>query len=201
MHNSHLILHRVDEVNDVDIKAAQKEPLSASQLQARYLQSVFEYVARRVPNREEAEDIASEVFAAAFLELPRFRYRCSPRVWLLGIARRRIVNSYRRNKSRPPALSQIRHLADEVLLPVESMGVPHEEPSTAAERNEAKQAIRDLLNGVKEEQREALLLQHAEGLAINEIAVVMKRSPKAVNSLLQRARKTMYERGKEYFLD
>jgi DNA-directed RNA polymerase specialized sigma24 family protein len=56
------------------------------------------------------------------------------------------------------------------------------------------------MRSLKTEQCEALRLQYWEGLSVNEIAVVMKRSPAAVNSLLQRARKTIFERGKNYFL-
>jgi DNA-directed RNA polymerase specialized sigma24 family protein len=39
-----------------------------------------------------------------------------------------------------------------------------------------------------------------EGLSIAEIAVVMRRSPAAVNSLLQRARAAIFRQGAAYFL-
>ncbi len=60
---------------------------TAGVLHERYLQDVLRYVLRRVPQREEAEDIIAQVFAAAFASLPRFRGQCALYLWLLGIAR------------------------------------------------------------------------------------------------------------------
>jgi len=51
------------------------------------------------------------------------------------------------------------------------------------------------------DQREALLLKYVEGLSAAEVAVTMNRSPSAVNSLLQRARATLFQRGQAYFLN
>jgi DNA-directed RNA polymerase specialized sigma24 family protein len=45
------------------------------------------------------------------------------------------------------------------------------------------------------------MLQYVEQLSVAEIAVVMGRSPASVKSLLQRARETLYRRGRAYFLD
>jgi DNA-directed RNA polymerase specialized sigma24 family protein len=53
---------------------------------------------------------------------------------------------------------------------------------------------------LKEEQREALLLQYVDDLSIAEIAVVMGRSPAAINSLLQRGRASLLRRGKSVLL-
>src|SRR5207249_1792734 len=72
------------------------ERLTAADLHARYLADVFHYVLRRVRRIEEAEDITAEVFAAAFVGLPRFRGQCPPYLWLLSIARRRIIDARRR---------------------------------------------------------------------------------------------------------
>ncbi len=178
--------------------------LDAVELQKLYLEDVFRYVARRVPDREEAEDLTAEVFAGAFAALPRFRNQCHPRLWLLGIARRQVLSSLRRRKSRPQSLSALsRAQGDEAQAApfVEMMAAAGDSPGAALERAEARDAIRNLMSTLKEEQREALLLKYVGELSVNEIAVVMKRSPQAVNSLLQRGRKTLFERGRKYFLD
>src|SRR6185369_8232964 len=69
---------------------------SAEALQSRYLRDVYRYVARRVDRREDAEDITAEVFAAAFQSLKKYRGDCDPKLWLLGIARRKVADSLRR---------------------------------------------------------------------------------------------------------
>lgn len=193
-------LRQMSEIGCSHNAKAEARP-EATALQALYLDDVFRYVAQRVEGREEAEDITAETFAAAFAALPRFRRECPVRLWLLSIARRQIVNALRRRKSRPqlsPPSSDAGRNDEDALLAVAAAG---DTPGAALERAEARDAIRKLVGALKEEQREALLLKYVGELSTNEIAVVMKRSPQAVNSLLQRGRKTLYERGRKYFLD
>jgi RNA polymerase sigma-70 factor (ECF subfamily) len=147
----------------------------ASQLHTLYLDQVYHYVARRLERHEDVEDVCAEVFAAAFEQLPRFRGEVEARLWLLGIARRRVADAPDRNRD----------------------GLPPQ----AAVREESRVVLHNLLAGLKDEQREALLLKYVEELSIEEIAVVMNRSKAATNSLLQRARATAFKAGEAYFLD
>jgi RNA polymerase sigma-70 factor (ECF subfamily) len=173
--------------------------VTAAVLHERYLDDVFRYVSRRVARREDAEDITAEVFAAAFIELPRYRGESPPYLWLLGIARRKIVDSLRRRSSRPEMLAS--ELPEFVEVGEDSGRASSEDdPQAAALRRERQRAIRELVSQLKPEQQEALLLQYVESLSIAEIAIVMGRSEGAVNSLLQRARAGLYRRGRAYFL-
>ena len=179
-----------------------QERLEAATLHAQHLDDVFRYVSRRVPQREEAEDITAETFAAAFEALPKFRGQCEPRLWLLGIARRKIADAMRRRKRRPETLaSQFSQHSVHADVISSELAPARDEPGIAAGQAEANRQVRMLMAQLKEEQREALLLKYVEGLSINEIAVVMGRSPAAANSLLQRARATVFRQGREYFLN
>jgi RNA polymerase sigma-70 factor (ECF subfamily) len=169
-------------------------------LQERYLREVFRYVLRRVPRQEEAEDITAEVFASAFAGLSRFRGQCPPYLWLLTIARRKIIDAQRRRAARRETLAS--ELADEAPAADEiwhALPSP-ERPEAALTQAEARRVLRDLIGELNAEQQEALSLKYWEGLSIAEIAVVMGRSPGAVTSLLHRARATLFRRGRGYFL-
>jgi RNA polymerase sigma-70 factor (ECF subfamily) len=175
------------------------ERVTAAKLHERYLEDVLRYVLRRVPRQEEAQDITAEVFAAAFLALPRFRGPGAPYLWLLGIARRKIADALRRRAvQRETLASELSSLA-EAGPPWEAQVT--EGPEAAVVRAEAARVLRALMAELIPLQREALLLQHWEQLTVPEIAVVMGRSPASVKSLLQRARSTLRRRGHEYFLD
>jgi len=177
------------------------ERLEAAELHAHHLDDVFRYVSRRVPQREEAEDITAETFAAAFEALPKFRGHCEPRLWLLGIARRKIADAGRRTKRRPETLaSEFSQHSIHADVIASELASARDEPVAVLSQDEANRRVRELMAQLKEEQREALLLKYVEGLSINEIAVVMGRSPAATNSLLQRARATVFRHGREYFL-
>jgi len=68
---------------------------SAHDLQAMYLDEVLRFVSSFVRPPAEAEDVVMEVFQAAFLNLHRLKRKDDPRVWLLGIARRKVADSLR----------------------------------------------------------------------------------------------------------
>jgi RNA polymerase sigma-70 factor (ECF subfamily) len=176
------------------------ERWTVARVHALYLEDVYRYVFQRVPRTEEAEDITAEVFAAAAAGLPRFRGYCPPYLWLLSIARRKIIDARRRRASRRETLAS--ELADEepdATALWEAMGEV-EAPEAALMRAEARRVLRELVAQLNPDQREALMLQYMEQLAVGEIAVVMGRSPGSVYSLLKRARATLRRRGRDYFL-
>lgn len=170
-------------------------------LYGRYLDTVFSYVLYRVSNHTEAEDITAETFAAAVKAMPRFRGESSPCAWLLGIARRKIAEAARRRgrtRDRELLEGDLTEREREtvgLLLTVDFRQLPED----AVLRGEAQGVMRQLLASLPEQQREALLLQVRHGLSIREIAKVMARSEAAANSLLQRARATIYRHGRSYF--
>ena len=164
---------------------------TADALHRRYLADVFAYIARRVPDRQEAEDVTAEVFAAAFTALPGRRGAQGPYPWLLGIARRKVADSLRR---RGRQAGRVGALTDDLPAAVRDL------PEATLARQERAGLIRELLAALPEDQREALLLHYVEGLPQVEVAAVLGRSPAAVNSLLQRARAAVYRQGHDYFL-
>ena len=175
--------------------------ISAAGLHERYLEDVYRYVLRHVSGIEAAEDITAEVFAAAAAGLSRFRGQSLPYVWLLSIARRKIIDFRRRRTARPEMLaSELADAAVEAEALWEALTAV-EGPEAIVMRAEARRVARELLAQLNADQREAVLLQYVEGLSVAEIAAVMGRSPGAITSLLHRARATLYRRGRAYFLD
>jgi RNA polymerase sigma-70 factor, ECF subfamily len=177
------------------------EAISAAGLYERYLADVFRYVLRRVPRLEEAEDITAEVFAAAFIGLPRFRGQCPPYLWLLSIARRKIVDARRQRAARRETLASELDDDSPDADPIWQVLAAVEGPEAMLMRAEAHRVLRELVAQLNPDQREALLMHHMERLSVAEIAVVMGRSAASVKSLLQRARATLRRRGHGYFVE
>lgn len=155
---------------------------SARDLQSLYLDDVFRYVSAFVRPPAEAEDVTMEVFYAAFTSLGKLRRKDDPRLWLLGIARRKVADSLRKRYRR------------------------HEEQlaaSTASENPDIDGVVvlAQVLDQLPKDQSEALVLKYVTGLSIDEIGVALGRSTAAANSLLQRARGAFYDLGASHFLD
>ncbi len=165
------------------ITATQPKAISAEELQRVYLDEVYAYASRRLPRREDAEDATADTFAAAFSHIKRIRGQ-DPRLWLLGIARRKVVDIYRRQKRQPQVpLHEIEGLS----------GLSDRHREDIAE-------VRRLVLALPVDQREVLMLQHIEGFSQIEIAAIMGKSKAAVNSLQQRARANVLRGGKDFFL-
>lgn len=167
---------------------------SAADLQHRYLGTVFNYVVARIGAGAEAEDITAEVFSAAFRGLhqcprqPATDDHDPVRAWLLGIARRKLADVYRRRTRRPES-------ALDVTLPAPTS----ESPEALALAEEATQTLRAILEELPELQREVLRLKYLDELTLVEIGMVLGKSPNAVGQLLHRARQAVRERGIAYF--
>ena len=158
---------------------------TAHELQARYLDEVLRYVSSFVRPLADAEDVVMEVFQAAFLGLHKLKRKDDPRVWLLGIARRKVANTLRLQYRRSE-------------IPLSGADNSSRDDSRSIERNAL---VQQLLAEMPQDQREALVLKYANGLSTREVATVLGRSEAAANSLLQRAREAFHKRGVNLFTD
>src|SRR5262249_17817770 len=81
------------------VEAAQRDRSRFADLYERNFELVYAFVARRVRNREEAEDVTAEVFHQALAGLGRFEWRGFPfAAWLFRIARNAITDRWRREQ-------------------------------------------------------------------------------------------------------
>ena len=146
-----------------------------------YYEAVFAYAIRRLPNRDLAEEVAAETLAsAARAQVPKGEEL----PWLYGIASRKVADAYRRYR-------QTEQLDER--LPSQ-----HEPQRELAQTEDAK-AIRDLVDSLPLDQREAILLFYVEDLSALQVARAMGRSDSAVYSLLQRAKESLRTKGAAYF--
>src|SRR5256885_15866809 len=60
------------------IEAAQRDPSRFAELYEDNFERVYAFIARRVRDRDEAEDLTSEVFHQALANLARFEWRGGP---------------------------------------------------------------------------------------------------------------------------
>lgn len=139
-----------------------------------YLDDVLRYAFARLGSREEAEDVAMEVFHAAFRFRSQLPKRKDPRLYLIGITRRKIADHLRR---------QVRERGRGTAS-IEDPAFKDSGYETSQEIIEAFEALKTL----PELQRDALILKYFHGFSTKEIGQILKKSPEAINSLLQRGR-------------
>ena len=160
------------------IEAAQEDPARFAELYENNFDRVYAYIARRVRDRNEAEDLTSEVFHHALASLGRFEWRGAPfAAWLFKIAANAIIDrSYKLAKERqastmdPPAESLAPEIDEEI---------------------ERRARLFQLVNRLPADQRRVVSMRFAEEKSIREIAGELGRSEGAVKQLQFRALQTL----------
>jgi RNA polymerase sigma-70 factor (ECF subfamily) len=139
----------------------------------RALPQVFGYVVRRCGINALAEDITADVFMAAATALKAGTVDEIGVGWLIGTARHKLIDHWRRNERHQKALTLI------VTDTVEPD--PNDEPISTTHTHE-------VLEQLTAEHRGALTLRYIDGLPVTDVATILSRSVHATESLLQRAK-------------
>ena len=69
---------------------------SFEELLARYEKRIYQFIRYKTANTEAAEDLAQTVFITAYEKIGRYRERHPFAAWLFTIARRKVIDYYRR---------------------------------------------------------------------------------------------------------
>jgi RNA polymerase sigma-70 factor (ECF subfamily) len=143
------------------------------------LDDVFRYLARAVlGNRAAAEDLTQETFVAVALAAQAGRSDALTMPWVMGVARHKLIDHYRR------AARDERHLA---LAWAEAP----ESPELDALDHTDLSAVLEMLHDLSPEHRLVLILKYVDELSAQDIATMLDRSLPATKSLLSRARKAL----------
>lgn len=143
---------------------------------------VTRYVAHLCGDPQAADDLAQDTFLRALGSLHRFEGRSSARAWLLSIARRAVIDSYRYASARP-------RLSD---VPDWQLAVENAQPRDLPGFDDGI-ALLDLLESLPDERREAFLLTQLVGLPYAEAAEVSDCPVGTVRSRVARARATLVD--------
>jgi len=133
-----------------------------------------------LPRHAEWEDLAQEVFLAAFQNLDKFdSMKGTFRTWLLAIARNRC-----RDVGRPPIPAQLHEIPD----PVDCRS-----PDAQAGESEWFERLDAALAALPDEQRLAFVLVEMQGLSYQEAADISEVSIGTLKSRLFRAKEWLRE--------
>ena len=134
------------------------------------LRKVYAYVAYRVTDRADAEDITSETFERALRYRDRYDARKGePIAWLLGIARNCVYDAH---------------------LKPRTEAVPAPEPTRPGIESEVvgKLTLQHALASLSPDDQELLALRYGADLPAREIAKLLDRRTNSVEVALSRAR-------------
>lgn len=145
---------------------------------------VFGYFHRRCRNRSVAEDLTTETFLAAVESIERDVVDTVTVAWLIGIARHKLVDHWRRLEREQRRL-----------VAVES----EPEPAVGTDWDVHLDALaaQDVLADLGEHHRTVLTLRYVDDLPVAEVARLIDRTLHATEALLVRARRAFRTRYEE----
>jgi RNA polymerase sigma-70 factor (ECF subfamily) len=140
-------------------------------------------------NRQEAEDLAQEVFLRVYQTRQRYRAKARFNTWLYTIASNLLRNHRRNSRLRRAASLPASESGPFGAVRAFAQGAPMDlAPPDTVQREEIAETVRRAVAGLQERQRLAVLLNKFEDMSYLQIAEVMGMTEKGVKSLLARAR-------------
>ena len=153
-------------------RAKQHDQEAFAQLYEKYFDKIYRYVALKIGDRMEAEDITQQVFLKAIKSISSFKWKGFPfSSWLFRIAHNQVVD-YLRKKTKRDAVD-----LDDTLL------ASDDDPQLAFERKLDIEQLALATKKLTRAQQEVISLRFAGELPIAQVAKVMGRSEGAVKAL------------------
>ena len=163
------------------LEVLRKDRKATAEFVNRYADQLYGYIRRRlIPHTDPVDDLVQEVFLAAWENLETFSGEFPLRNWLLGIARHKVQDYYRKR------FREVQVLGEEESAGVEPVDASRVEE--AIQQQQTTKKTREILALLPEAYSIVLLWRYWEKRSLAEIASQTGKTEKAVERLLARAR-------------
>lgn len=161
-----------------------KDKEAFGQLYDLYVEKIYRFTYFKISNKEEAEDLVSEVFLKTWNYLMENTEKEieSFSGLIYRIARNGIIDFYRR-----------RARQNEVSLENQTIEIADEGQKQKVETEYEAEKIMALIKKMKQDYQEVLILKYVEELSVSEIAQIVNRTRTGVRVTLHRAMKKLKE--------
>jgi len=174
----------------------ERDEQAFSEIVRLYGDKVFGLIYRMLGNRQEAEDVAQDVFITVFKTIESFRGEAKFSTWLLRIAANHAKNRIKHLARRPTEgadpedVSQLRALPDRPTPPVQAR---IEGPDAMLEAAQTERLMQEAIANLAEDQRLLVVLRDVEEMSYQEIEEITGLPEGTIKSRLHRARMAIKE--------
>jgi RNA polymerase sigma-70 factor (ECF subfamily) len=164
----------------------------------KYYRKIYNLAYRFVGESEEANDLAQEIFTAAYQNLKKFRGDAKFSTWLFQIASNRGKNRFKYLKRRGYFANRGAGDGDE-----DSEGMRREIPDVSAgpedllAGKQIQKIVQDAINDLDPDHKEIVILRDIEGFSYEEISEMLDLPEGTTKSRLHRARMVIKEKVKK----
>ena len=175
-------------------KLKQGKQSAFSQLLDDFQQKVFGTCISFVPNKEDAEDIAQEVFLEVFKSISKFKGDSKLSTWIYRIATNKCLEFIRMKNAKKRFAFMQTILGNEIPIDKTSYFTEFNHPGIVLENKEKSAIIFKAINTLPESQRVIFTLAKIDGKSYQEIVEITGKSLSSVESVMFRAKKSLKEK-------
>ena len=193
-----------DVTEEIVQKAKSGDRSAFDLLYREYRDRLYKYVIKLGVNEFDAEDVVSETFMQAIAKIDTLKVNAFFSTWLHTIAKNIVFAQGRADKKNQRLSFTVEdddEINDGLDVALIKGGVSHEDtlmlPENYAESNEIKEILADTINGLNEDQREAIYLFYYEDMQIKDISEVTGASENTVKSRLRLAKSAIAKKVEE----
>tara|TARA_R110002012_G_scaffold283090_2_gene473232 strand:+ start:189742 stop:190320 length:579 start_codon:yes stop_codon:yes gene_type:complete len=152
-----------------------------------------------VPNKEDAEDIAQDVFVEVFNSIHKFKEQSKLSTWIYRITTNKCLEFIRtRNtKKRFGFLQSI--IGNDIPIDKTSYFTEMNHPGIILENKETSETLFYAINKLPDAQKIVFTLHKVDGKSYQEISDIIEKSVSSVESLMFRAKKNLQSLLENYY--
>jgi RNA polymerase sigma-70 factor, ECF subfamily len=181
--------HRTTEEAALIRRVQARDELAFREIVDRYQAKVFSIIYGILRNRNDAEDIAQQVFAKIYFSVKNFDFRSSLLTWIYKITVNECYDYLRKKRVRK-LVYESDFSSDETLRMENSEPATDQTPG-ADERLAQHDLILKLLSKISEEDRSLILLKEVEGHSVEELSEMTGMNENTIKVKLFRARQKL----------
>lgn len=168
-----LVVNMIDD-KQLFFQLKQGDPHAVEQWFKLYHSRLLKLILTRVSLKKDAEEITQDTFMSCLKHLPLFRGESAIWTWMVKISQHEVADYYRKRYAKKAihALS-----LDEFLLSTKINNA-----------HDTSEKVKLVLSQMSQEYREILLMKYVDNKKVKEIAEILERTVKAIESDLFRAR-------------
>ena len=180
-------MERTDEEIMIDYQAGDQDAMQT--IFHRHKMPLLNFCLRILGNRADAEEIAGDVFLTLVTHKDTFKSQAKFSTWIYTIARNKCISHLRRRKFTWafPSLSSPEESESPAIQIPSSDDLPHE----ALVRQETATHVRNAIDRLPYEQREAIVLKEYHDFSYEEISTILSCSLEKVKILIFRAKERL----------
>jgi RNA polymerase sigma-70 factor, ECF subfamily len=181
--------HKSTEESALVKRVQAKDDMAFREIVERYQAKVFSIIYGILRNRNDAEDIAQQVFAKIYFSIGNFDFRSSLLTWIYKITVNECYDYLRKKRVRKLVYES--DFSEEDSLKMENSGSAVDAAPLMDETLARRDLVMKLLSRLSDEDRNLILLKEVEGHSVEELSGMTGMNENTIKVKLFRARQKL----------